>query len=288
MITSRHNPLLKDLRRLRHGKDRGKERVREQSEDRIADPGTPGRDGDGTNGSRAMLEGFHLVGEALDAGLELGPVLMTPELLTSSEGTALCRRLPRPPLAVAPALLDELADADSPHGLVAVARLPRATVDQLPRRPGGIYLFADGLQDPGNLGALARVAEAGGATALVLGPGCAHPNLPRALRASAGSLLRLAVARRVEAEALARHLDGLDPTWLALATRGGDDLYQATLEGTLVLLLGAEGPGLSPDLLRRAHRLVTIPLDPPVESLNATVAAAVVLFEYRRRQRVSG
>jgi len=195
----------------------------------------------------------------------------------------LLRRLPRPPLAVVAPLLEDLLDADSPRGVLAVARLDRGGVGALPLQEAGVYVLADGLQDPGNLGALARVMEAAGATGLALAPGCVHPNHPRALRASTGSLLRLPTARGVTADALADHLAGLDPHWLALEPRGGTDLYAAPLEGTLVLLLGAEGPGLSAGLRRRAEAAVTIPLAEPVESLNATVAAALVLFERRRR-----
>jgi TrmH family RNA methyltransferase len=153
----------------------------------------------------------------------------------------------------------------------------------LPVVAGGVYLFVEGLQDPGNLGALARVAEASGAVALCLSPGTVHPNHPRALRASAGSLLRLPVAVRTDAADLDARLTGIAPRWLALVPRGGASLFAERLDGPLVLALGAEGGGLSPTLQKRADLDITIPLTPPVESLNATVAAAVVLFEIRRQ-----
>jgi len=225
------------------------------------------------------------VAEALAAGLSFDEVLASPEFLASSAGEALRGRLPFPPVEVAGRLLEEITDADSPRGLVAVASLPRFGVGALPRVPEGVYLLLDGLQDPGNLGALARTAEAADAAGLALGPGTVHPNHPRALRASAGSLLRLPVAREVTAEQLGEHLAGLDPLWLALVPHGGRALWEAPLAGTLVLLLGAEGLGLSPAWEKRAGLRLTIPLEPPVESLNATVAAALVLFEIRRRQR---
>jgi 23S rRNA (guanosine2251-2'-O)-methyltransferase len=91
----------------------------------------------------------------------------------------------------------------------------------------------------------------------------------------------------VSLEALTEHLSGMETKNLALVARGGDSLYRAPLEGTLILLVGAEGPGLSEGLRRRADHLLTIPLAPPVESLNATVATALVLFEIRR-QRLGG
>lgn len=251
MITSRHNQRLKDIRRLRRSK-----------------------------GDHALLEGPHLVAEAVAAGLTLEAVLATPAWLETPEA----RRLPVPPLEIEPALLEELTDSDSPRGVLAVARLPRQGIEALPVRDGGVYLFLDGLQDPGNLGALARVAEAAGAAGLALSPGAAHPNHPRALRASAGSLLRLPVAAGAEAAALDHHLASVKPRWMALVPRGGEDLWEAPLEGTLVLALGAEGPGLSPALEARADLKLTIRIEPPVESLNATVAAALVLFEVRRRR----
>ncbi len=231
-----------------------------------------------------MLEGPHLVGEALDGGLELEEALATPDFLLSPGGRILAARLRTAPVETAPDVLATLADADSPQGILALARLPRAGVEALPLRPRGVYVYAEGLQDPGNLGALARTCEAAGAAGLALGPGSAHPNHRRALRASAGSLLRLPTALHVEKNALREHLAALGPRWLALVPRDGVSWRQLRVDGAVVLLLGAEGPGLSPDLLARADERVTIPLAPPVESLNATVAAAVVLFEIVRRR----
>jgi len=243
-------------------------------------------------GDRVLLEGPHLVGEALAAGLALETVLATPAFLAGDPGRAITRALAQSlavlPLAVEPRLLDELADADSPRGILAVARLPRSGAADLPLLPGGIYLYAEGLQDPGNLGAIARAAEAAGAAGLALSPGTVHPNHPRALRGSAGSLLRLPVATDVEPAALAAHLAPLAPRWAALVPRGGLDLYRAPLapldHGALVLLLGAEGPGLSAALAARADLALSIPMASGVESLNAAVSAAVVLFEIRRRR----
>jgi TrmH family RNA methyltransferase len=254
MISSRQNQRLKDIRRLRRSK-----------------------------GDHALLEGPHLIGEAVTAGLSLDPVLATPAFLASPEGAALARRLAGAPLEVAPELLEDVTDADAPRGILAVAHLPRSGVDALPVRHDTLYLYLEGLQDPGNVGALARVAEAAGAAGLALSPGTAHPNHPRALRASAGSLLRLPVAVGVDPTTLERHLAAVQPRWAALVPRDGVDLWQAPLDGTLILAVGAEGPGLSPALTARADLRLTISMEAPVESLNATVAAALVLFEARRR-----
>jgi TrmH family RNA methyltransferase len=258
MISSRQNQRLKDIRRLRRSK--------------------------GERAEHALLEGPHLVAEALAAGLRLETVLATPGFLASPEGERLARALTSAPLEVAPELFDDLTDADSPRGILAVAPLPRSGAAALPLLADRPYLYLDGLQDPGNLGALARVAEAAGAAGLALSPGSVHPNHPRALRASTGSLLRLPVAVDVVPESLDQHLAPLRPRWAALATRGGASFWEADLPETLIFAVGAEGPGLSPALLERADLRLTIPIEPPVESLNATVAAALVLFEIRRRR----
>lgn len=254
MITSRQNQRLKDIRRLKRSK-----------------------------ASLALLEGEHLVREALMSSVVLVEVLATPEFLASPAGIELARRMPLPIEAVAAGALDSLADTDSPPGILAIAELPRSGVAALPSIRNGIYLFADGLQDPGNVGALARTAEAAGAVGLALAPGSASANHPRALRASAGSLLRLPIAVEVQPHQLDRHLEDLAPYWITLVPRDGISLFEAQWSGTLVVALGAEGPGVSEAVRSRSDLEVTIPLAPPVESLNATVAAALTLFEIRRR-----
>jgi len=237
-----------------------------------------------SKGDVAPLEGPHLLDEALRRGVALDEVWMTPEFLARDEGQALHARLGDPAVLVAPELLRALSDADAPQGSLALARLPRRGVEGLPRRVDGIYVYAERLQDPGNLGALARAVEAAGAVGLALGPGSAHPNHARALRASAGSLLRLPVAVQVQPGELAAHLADLAPRTIALDPHAGESLYSAALTGALVLLVGTEGAGLSAELLAGAELRLRIPLAAGVESLNATIAAAVVLFEIHRRR----
>lgn len=187
MIHSRANARLKELRRARRCKN-----------------------------GLALIKGPHLIREALGSGLIPETVLATPSFLDSTEGRSLAAALSQPPIEVEPVLLEELADSDSPRGFVATIAHPPVGVETLPVRADDVYVYLDGVQDPGNLGAIARVAEASGAVALALATGCAHPNHPRALRASAGSLLRLPLAHRTDPEALDAHLTAetrTGPTW---------------------------------------------------------------------------
>lgn len=256
MITSRQNRQLKLLRRLRKSR-----------------------------GDQVLLEGPHLLRAALDAELPLDHILVSPEFLHRGLVRSLIRDLPFPPVEVEGRLLDELADSDSPRGIVAVSRLRRGKVATLPRAPGGLYLYLEGIQDPKNLGALARVAEGAAVQGIALAPGSIYPNHPRALRTSAGSLLRIPVAVRVTPQELDEHLQGLEPRWVALLPQGGRDLYATPMAGTLVFAVGAEGPGLSRQLVASSSLCVSVPVAPPVESLNVTVAVALALYELRRRRQ---
>lgn len=236
--------------------------------------------------------------EALRLGLKLEPVLATSGFLASAPGEEVLARLPRPPLVAASRLLDGLADADSPRGLLAVCALPRTGLAGLAPGKPGVWLYLDRIQDPGNLGALARVAEGLGAAGLLLSPGCADPNHARALRASAGSLLRLPLAIQVEPAAAREHFAEIPQRlasqparspaprsagvrWIGLEAHHGSirlaDLDPAGHGETVIVALGGEGPGLSAATRAQQDTAVTIPLAGRLESLNVAVAAALVL-----------
>lgn len=256
MIVSPRNETIKTIRRLRRSK-----------------------------GSHALLEGPNLVGEALTLGLPLDRVLVTPDFLARAPGQALAERLERPPLLVAAEVLEGLSEADSPRGILAIADLPRSGVEALAGAAPGVWLYLDTVQDPGNVGALARVAEGLGATGLLLSPGCADVNHPRALRASAGSLLRLPVAVSARPEEVDRALGRpCSLCWVGLEAHGASSTLESLVAAPpLVVALGSEGGGLAPQTRARLDLAVTIPLAGRLESLNVAVAAALVLYEIQRR-----
>ena len=239
-------------------------------------------------GERAVLEGPHLVRESLESGSELLLVLATPAFLASEEARTLLPRLPTAVTEIDERILDELCDADSPKGILGVIELARGGLDEIPEFPkAGIYLYGYQIQDPGNLGALARTAEAFGVSAMILSPGTVHPNHPRALRASAGSLLRLPIAVGVEpAELSSSPLPG-GLQKVALVPRGGTPLGQFRGTPPLLVILGSEGAGLPESIVGLADSHLTIPIAEPVESLNVTVAASVVLW-HLQQQRATG
>jgi len=164
----------------------------------------------------------------------------------------------------------------TPQGVIAIARVDEASASEAigsARESRWPLLVLDGVQDPGNVGAICRTAAAAGAPALAVLPGSADPFGPKAVRASAGNVFRLQVAR-----AQWKDLDQLDGYGAAPAD--GAPLAETPIESAGMIVLGSEAHGLS----RRDLRLVTVPLTEGVESLNVAAAAALILFEIRRRR----
>lgn len=271
MIRSPSNPQVRTIRRLRSAHGR-----------RHAD--------------LLLLEGPHLATAAAETGLTLRHLLVTPdfqaqrgEIVDHIEHESGTRAA-----SIDPDRLREQADADAPQGIAAIAEPPRTwktAESALPLPDSGLHLYADGIQDPGNLGAMARSAEAAGAASLLLSPGTARPSHPRALRASAGSLLRIPLWTGVGVDQLPpdarflaltpRSLDPESPPSIPLFSSDGEPLPLSPTD-SIILAVGSESKGLSPPILTRADLLLSVPTVPAVESLNATVAASLALFELRR------
>jgi TrmH family RNA methyltransferase len=166
----------------------------------------------------------------------------------------------------------------TPQGVIAIARVHEASAHEAmeaARLAHWPLVVLDRVQDPGNVGAICRTAAAAGAPALALLPGCADPYGPKAVRASAGNVFRLKVAR-----AQWKDLQGLDGYGAAPA--GGAPLAEAPIESADMIILGSEAHGIS----RQDVKLVTVPIAEGVESLNVAAAAALILFEIRRRLAV--
>ena len=141
-----------------------------------------------------------------------------------------------------------------------------------------------GVQDPGNLGTILRSAEALGAGGVVLGEGTVSPFNPKVVRASAGSVFRLPLARTKLSEALAG-MKALGLRRVATASHQGTPVDQANLSAPLAIFMGSEGAGISRDLIQAMDEVVAIPQAPQVDSLNVGVAASIVLYEVARQRR---
>ena len=211
-----------------------------------------------------LLEGPHVVHEALAAGLKPLAVVASESGVERPE----IRKLAT--IVVSDSVFRLIADADSPAGIAAEIAIPA------PRRANGSGVFLEGVQDPGNVGAIVRSAAAFGIGEVVLDRGCADPWSPRAVRAGMGGHFR--VSLRPVAD-LALELAGFGGRVVCASPRGGQALRAADLSGRLGWLFGGEGQGVSERLAREADLTVSIPMRAGVESLNVAASAAVCLYE---------
>jgi TrmH family RNA methyltransferase len=240
--------------------------------------------------SALVAEGIHLAREALASGAEIELALVSPRLVTLTEGAALLRALDERGVSCAElddALLASLQDARTPQPVLLVVRRPRPSAEEaIGAVPIPLVAVAAGVQDPGNLGGLVRTADAAGATACWVCEGCADPYHPRAVRATMGSIFRLPLALSAPADALLRlrarglRLIGADPV-------RGADYDRSNLAGPTALVFGGEGAGLAAEWRAALDDYVRVPMRCGVESLSVGAAAAVVLFEAARQRRAA-
>jgi TrmH family RNA methyltransferase len=264
VIASRKNPFIATVRRVADGDDR----------------------------DRVLLDGLHLLEEARAAQVSITSAAFTARALAAVDGKA--RRLATAlagtgvrVVQVADAVMEALSPTTNPSGVVAVAARPKHALDDVLGRPGGpaaLVVVAVDVQDPGNVGAIARVAEAAGATGYVVAGQSADPFGWKALRGSMGSVLRLPTVHDGDAAAVVGVLRANRLQCLAAAPAGAVPFDAVDWRGPVACFVGGEGAGLPEELLQMADRRVRIPMAEPVESLNVAVSAGLLLYEARRQR----
>jgi len=236
------------------------------------------------HGSVIGIEGPNLVEEALRAGLRFRCVFAGDGFQHWLAGLRLPADTER--LALPKGILASTFVTDTPQPVAALVDPPSWDWTNLlgPKRPSPLVVILAGLQDPGNLGAILRSAEAFGANGVVNLPGTVSPWNQKAMRASAGSVFRLPVIRAGVDECFSR-MRGAGVRVLTTAASGAAPAEAMDLTAPVALLIGNEGSGVPDEIAGRADATVTIPCPGPVESLNASVAASILLYEASRQRR---
>jgi RNA methyltransferase, TrmH family len=240
----------------------------------------PGRDTHGLVG----IEGPHLLEEAIRADLRVACVFvaqdappMTENLPVGKETEVLI--VPRP-------LLNSALDTETPQAIAALVELPDWTWAHVLRAreawPPLLVVLA-GIQDPGNLGTILRSAEAFKATGVISLPGTVSAWNAKAVRSSAGSVFRVPLVTATPEECFSKLHEG-GARVLTTAVSNAEPIYEANFTGPTAFLIGNEGSGVPADIAEHADAAVTIPCPGPVESLNAAVAASVLLYESFRQR----
>ncbi len=254
-LLSDANPLLKDLRRA-------------AAQGRLTSQGL------------AVAEGFHLLEEALRSRCEI-PAVIAAESAQAVVSKHLRGLKSTRVAAVTDKTFASLATTDSPQGVIALVKPPAWTLEHI-LRGKALLVILDGVQDPGNAGAIVRAAEAFGATGATFLKGSVNPYNPKCLRASAGSIFRLPILAGLEIDLLSAALKQKEVTLFAALPRASRAVSDANFAGPCALVIGSEGHGVSPALAKSACA-IRIPTC-GVESLNAAVAAGVLLYEAQRQR----
>ncbi len=226
------------------------------------------------------LQGDRLVDDALAAGVRVEVVLVAHDRVERARQLALARVEVR---LVDADLLERVSTLATSPGIVAIAPTPRPReLETIELDASGVVLVVAGISDPGNLGALARAAEAFGAAAFVVVTGGASPWNEKALRGSMGSLLRIPVVAGASAEMVASAFAKRSVRCVRAATRGGADPRSYSVAGPIALWISGETGDLPP--IADPFDGLTIPMRAGPESLNVTVAASILLYELGRRR----
>jgi TrmH family RNA methyltransferase len=241
---------------------------------------------------RFVVEGPVAVREVLDAGVVLDELYVDVDAWAEAGPGSPLRAAAEvadaagtPVWSLPSGVLAKVSDTVAPQGLLAVAPRRTLTVAEACAGPGPVLVLVD-VADPGNLGTLVRAGEAAGVVGLVVAGAGTDPFGPKAVRAAAGSLLRMAVAEVADPVAALAAVAATGRAVVATVAAGGAAPEEIDLTVPLAVLVGSEAHGLPDAVAGAATARLTIPLAAPVESLNAAVAGAVVLFEAARQRRL--
>ena len=266
-IEGRHNPLVKQLRQA-------------FSRSELTDAGD------------CAIEGLRILEEAIRSGLRFSSVFFRESAQDRAN-----RLLPQigaqvEILLLPDKLFDSLVPSESPQGVAALVRLKEFSLDDVAERlqVGPLVVLA-GLQDPGNLGTILRSSEAFGSAGVVLGEGTVSAFNSKVVRASAGSVFRLPIVHgqgksgALKLEQVSEKLRSQGVRLIATSSHKGTPLDRADWASPAAIFFGNEGSGLPRDLMAKMDEVIVIPHTPQVESLNAGVAASIVLYEAARQRK---
>lgn len=228
-----------------------------------------------------VVEGWKMVKEALKRQMVL-------QLYAAESESGRCMALaadgisPRVEI-MSDALFEKLSDTVSPQGILGIVKIPVYDRQHIVSSPDARLLFLEDIQDPGNLGTIIRTAEGAGMSGVVFSGGCVDLFNPKAVRATMGSLLRIPFYMCRDLAEEMRRLQALDFRFYAAHLQGTRDFTQEKYEGRVGILIGNEANGLSGEVSEMADCLVKIPMEGELESLNAAVSAALLMYEVHRR-----
>jgi len=266
-ITSSQNPLIKEIRSLKNRKYREEKKL-------------------------FFVEGARLVEEALKEDAPVVRIFVSQQQLASKNGYA-ARLLSGinsrgyETIILPEKLFKEISDTESPQGFMAVIRTRFYNLEEILDK-GDLFIILDSLQDPGNMGTIIRTADAAGFTGVIVSKGSVDVYNPKVLRSTMGAIFRVPVCF---SENIIETVDLLSSKGVKICAahlKGTENYFDVDMQGSTAIIIGNEANGISDVVASHAHALVKIPMVGKAESLNASVAAGLLMYEAVRQRHAAG
>ena len=229
-----------------------------------------------------LIEGPHLVEEALKSAFGFELVLFSEK---ASKGiVAAVEEKEIPSYLIENSTMSVLSDTENDQGIIGVIPKLAFSLKDIKKENNQPVVVCDGIQDPGNLGTIIRTASAAGCSAVIVSSDSADMYNPKTVRSTGGALFHIPVIAGEDLGTAIKFLASAGFNVFCAEPSGGKDLYSTNLSKSFVIVVGSEGRGVRSAVRRLCDGAVTIPISKSTESLNAAVAAAVILFEAARQR----
>jgi len=234
------------------------------------------------------IEGLHIVGDALASDAKIEYLIVAPDLLISDFGRELWRNAMEneiPHIEVSAEVFQNFALKDGPQGIAAVAKQKWTDLDGVILSKDDLWIALDSIQDPGNVGTIMRTMDAAGGKGVILLDHSTDPYDPTAMRASMGTLFTQKLVR-TSFDDFARWVYKNQYAVIGTSDAASQDYHDTNYPNPVILMMGSEQKGLQEHHLKLCREVVSIPMQGIADSLNVSVAAAVVLFEINHQKRM--
>jgi len=260
-ITSSKNPLIKEVKSLYRKKGRMKNKA-------------------------FIIEGIKIINEAIENNYPIENILYTDQLLKNNEGVDFLNRLKDiySPIYVSNNIFKEISDTENPQGVLAVAQLQYRAIEEIKLNTKPFLLYLDEVQDPGNMGTIIRTADAFDIDGIIISEGCVDPYNPKVVRATMGSIFRTPLYYTANGLDELKALKDSGMKIYSTSLEGSIPIYEADYKGGIILVIGNESKGVKEDIQKMSDILIKIPMPGKAESLNAGVAASIIMYEVMKQR----
>lgn len=260
-ITSAKNPLIKEIKSLYRKKDRIKNKS-------------------------FIIEGIKMIEEAIDTNYPIKNIIYTDQLLKIKDGEILFEKIKGLDniIYVPNNIFKEISDTENPQGVLGIGKFQYKELREIKSKERLFLLFLDEVQDPGNMGTIIRTADAFNSDGIIVTDGCVDPYNPKVVRATMGSIFRVPLYYTSDGIQELKKLKDMDIRLYSTSLVGSMPIYEADFNEGFILIIGNESNGVSEEIFSLSDKLIKIPMPGGAESLNAGVAASIIMYEVMKQR----